>query len=416
MTRETTPGLVLSVWKPSITSNAPGVTYVPRGHLIGDFIGYGGLGFTMQADGGFWSLDATLAGDRLDAEEWLEYGLGRHVELVDHGLGAKWEGFVNSIQAVEGGLSTTRGPLMEIINRCSATYAMQQIIGNEIVTTQGLQTTIGPANPPVGTVHIAARNSQLKYGIFEKIVSGGTVWSSTEAADIRDSWLNDRMEPETSKSFSVPGSTPPSVSISCLGYIHFLKNYIYDAVDAGDNVSVPIYNPTLSANSKLKEVLNADPNGLLIDSAATWDFDNVSILEPRWDDQLSDAYTMVRSMVTKGSGSDTRMLFGVYAGRKIVFKEIPTDIKYKQMLADPRQDVEEHPGNSLYPWEVGVGEWTIFTDFMIGRAAPQTPTHLDPRAMFIERVAYGTPMGLQLDGSKVGTLKQKLARLGLGVA
>ena len=57
----------------------------------------------------------------------------------------------------------------------------------------------------------------------------------------------------------------------------------------------------------------------------------------------------------------------------------------------------------------------MFTDFLVGKTQPAN-LRLDQRALFIERVAYSTPWGLQLDGGKVNTIDQKLAQRGLGLA
>ena len=66
----------------------------------------------------------TLKGDHIDADDWLEYGLGRDISVLDAALDTTYNGFVNNMEIVAGGLTIKRGPLMGIGNRCSAVYAV----------------------------------------------------------------------------------------------------------------------------------------------------------------------------------------------------------------------------------------------------------------------------------------------------
>ncbi len=108
------------------------------------------------------------------------------------------------------------------------------------------------------------------------------------------------------------------------------------------------------------------------------------------------------------------MMFSVYADRKLKFKPIPTTLDYQQALADPSQTIRTWSGAGVENWDVLPGKWLLFTDFLIGKEIPSA-LHKDPRALFIERVAFSTPDGLQLDGGKVHTFAQRLADFGIGI-
>lgn len=393
--------LSIAAWKPSIIASGTNVIYVPRGTYLGTLTGMGEFNFTLEANGGYWEFSITINESQVDIEDWFSDGVGRHIEIHNDALVIIWEGFVDQVAINLGPLSDTRGPFMNITNRCTAMHALSAIVGNEIVTTQNLSTTTADNDA-----------SKLRYGIVEKILSAGTVWDTTEADEIRDTWLNEYALPKTSKRFNNQSQSQPSMTISCLGYIHFLKNYIYNNNTAGaDNISVPIYDPT-NANSKLRAILEADPNNLFTDDS-NWEFDTNMILEPSWEDQNTDAYTIIQTMISKGDGASNRMLFGVYADCRVVYAAAPTVLEYHQALSDPEQAIKTVAGASVYPWNAEAGKWLLFTDFLVGRAIPVTLRE-DPRAMFIEKVAYSTPWGLALDGGKLDTISQKLARLGIG--
>lgn len=393
-------GLSISIYKPSIVAAGTNVTYTPRGTHVGDFIGSADFSFTSQADGGYWEMSFSIKLSQNDLDDWISDGLSRHVEVYNSALTLIWEGFVNQLSANVGGRSVTRGPVMDIMNRVTVDYTLSQIVGNEIVETAQLS-----------TITTDNDDSKLKYGIFERIVSAGTIWTDAEADDLMNLHLQEYAWPETGGPFSNQGQGDMGVSVSCLGYIHFLKNYIYNANTVSvDNVSVAITNG--GGTGKMQQVVGADPSDLFTLANSTL-FIN-AILEPQWEDQNSDAYTIIQSMVAKGDGADGRCLFSVGADRHITYSQIPTAVEYYQMLSDPSQMTRNAGNAPIYPWNVLPGKWLLFTDFLIGKTQPSN-LRLDQRAMFIERTSYSTPWNLQLDGGKVGTIKQVLAKLGVGV-
>lgn len=66
-----------------------------------------------------------LKGDHLNAEDWVEYGLGRNISVKDGGLDTSFNGFANNIEIVVGGVTLRLGPLLGIGNRVSGVYAIQ---------------------------------------------------------------------------------------------------------------------------------------------------------------------------------------------------------------------------------------------------------------------------------------------------
>ena len=401
MSQRQSVGLSIGVFKPDIVADGANVTYTPRGANVDTLVPETWT-HTTRAMGGYWSARFDIKGELSNLEKWHANRIGHHIELYDPELEIAWEGFINKVSLNVGGLAATRGPLIDIANRVSVRYAKQEIVGRNIVTTQSLTTTIDDND-----------DSKLAYGIFEKIISGGTILADTQANELRDSWLAEHNLPETSERFSGGAGAEPSVTVECLGYVHFLSSYFYTADTLNvDNISVPIYDPT-NADSKLRTVLLADPNDLFTNEAAWYFFVNM-ILQAAWEDQDTVAYPLIETMMSMGDGSDNRTLFGVYADRVIKYEVAPTAFEYQQNLSDNKQRVRAMSGAEVKPWNVLPGKWLLFTDFLIGKTQPDTIRE-DQRALFIEQVSYTIPYGLQLDGNKVSTVKQKLAKMGLGV-
>lgn len=392
-------------WKPEITTSGSDVIYSPKGSYLATVRVEGDFSFTIEADGGYWDFATSFEVTEPEIDEWIKEGVGRTVVVFDPGLELIWMGFVNQVDAGVGNLAVSVGPLTDIANRVTVYYTLQDEVDGEIVSTQ-MQTTTADNE-----------TSKLKYGVWEKSLSAGTTYDANEASDVRDAYLAESAYPETAKTWSNSGGGT-TVSLSCRGFGDFLKNWIVTEADAeADNNIIVIYDPSDATNSKLTIVLREDPNNLLTDTYATWDFDSCDVDVWEWEDQATDAYSLVRSLVERGDGDGGRMTFGIYADRDGLiarYKAIPTEIEYQQSIRDSAQTVREYQGSEVDYWNVLPGNWLLFTDFLVGRQV-DSPPNADPRAMFIERVAFSTPEGLTLDGEKIHTVKQRLADFGISL-
>jgi hypothetical protein len=132
-----------------------------------------------------------------------------------------------------------------------------------------------------------------------------------------------------------------------------------------------------------------------------------------YENDNKSSWGLIKSLVALGDVTAARYLFGVYAGFMPVYEAAPATIEYQQQLSDPEQKVATLSGGRVLPWHVLPGKWLLFSDFLIGESEPADLRN-DPRAMFIEDVTYTAPWGLAMQGGKVDTFAQKLARKGLG--
>lgn len=377
--------LSLHVYNPTIAS------YTPAGTFAGNF-GEAVVGWQhgLGADG--WFLDGRfeIAGNFTEVEDWLESGLGRHVEGYSPEGKLIYEGVVNTVVANIGGLAVTRGPLFNIGNRVSVSF------------TPILDETQSPPLTGTATTTIITEDadSQAVYGIIEKIVSAGTI-TDTIAEQIRDSWLAENALPETSSAFELGRTGPGTVVINCIGYTEFLKNYVYNQTASSASVTI---------STKLQSTLTADPNGVI-----STNYDLVSsngLLTSSYENEDRDAFTIIREIVSQGDVNDNRFTFGLKPGRVAEYAAIPTTVRYRMNVYRDQQNLIEG-GALTKPWLVEPGEFVAFDDFLVGRNVPTT-LRQDPRIMFIERINFTAPHGLRLTGGKVSRLAQRLARLGLG--
>jgi len=385
-------GLSVSVFKPDIDA---GTSYDPAGTLIEDRIGdwLSALSFEIAANGGYRSASISFQDQQVDVEDWIANGLGRHVEIHNPALVKIWEGFVNSYSASVGPLAVTGGPLLDIGNRVSVVYS-------PILDATADPPIVGVRQP---TVIAEDSDSQDRYGIIEKVLSGGTCFD-TDAERYRDTFLVENALPVTGERLAVGRGQAPTVTLECLGYAEWLRAYVYNDANTG----------TRALSDKITDVLGGDPNGLF--STDYSQIDTNAYLTTRQENDDAMAWDILQAVVALGDASDNRWLFGMYNDRRAEYYQAPTTVRYQHRLADPAQRIETYGSGALVrPWDVRAGEWVFLPDYLVGRTQA-TALRDDPRNVFVERVRYTAPYGVEIIGQKVGNLGQLAAKLGLGGA
>jgi hypothetical protein len=325
------------------------------------------------------------------AEDWLELGLGRRIVTRDPAGSVVWEGFVNTVNLRLGELTVKRGPLLDVTNRTRLTYSWVDPSG---AIAGGI---------PATTDWAENLDSQDRYGILERELSTGNVEPDT-ADQIRDLYLEENSLPETTQQISLSGGGgEASISIECLGYVHYLNAYTYAQTTTTG---------TIDLSAKLQAVLTADPNSYLSSSYANITSNTTPVLAV--DNGGRKAINVIKDLLNFGDGSLNRYLFGVYADRLASYRAVEERLDYTRRLSDPSRALLTPGGQIVDPWNVQAGKWLMYLDFLVGRVENTTALRNDPRAVFIESVTYRAPMDVEISGSKVRRLDQKLARLGLG--
>lgn len=382
-------GLTINVFNPKIDLTGP--SYTPAGILVGGYAAHiSALRFTISAWLGYDNASITIAGPVVEIEDWIERGLGRHIEIYNPALVKIWAGFANAITIGAGPLSQTLGPMMDIGNRVSVMYAPI------------LDATVDPpivgSTQPTTIAETAA--SQARYGIIEKVLSGSTT-TTDDAERYRDTFAQEHAWPEAGETVAPGGGNEPSVRLDCLGYGAFLNAYVYNTIVTG----------TTTASAKIQAILAADPNGLF--SADYSRIDANGYLVPAYENDNAYALSVLQGVVALGDVNDDRWLFGIYDEQRAEYNVVPTDVAYQHRLSDPAQRIETPSSTLVYPWDVRPGRWLFIPDWLTGRAEPSVRRR-DLRYVFIESMEYTAPFDLRINGHKIGKLSQVLAKQGLG--
>lgn len=376
-------GLTVQVDEPLLSSRAGGTKYSYTKELSG---------YTHKRSA-FLDYDKAnieIKGDHLNAEDWVEFGLGRDISSLDAGLDSCFNGFANSIEIVMGAVTLRLGPLLGLGNRVSGVYAVQD-------------NTVNP--PTIGdrtvTTIVEDDDSQSKYGIIEKVVSVGQV-STADANQARDAYLEENSFPETSQGIDSMGAGGGiTIRLDCLGYGYWLEAFIYNQnVVAG----------TIQISDKIEAVLAAESAGNAIISTDYSEIFFNGVLVTAYENDDPSGLTMIKELVTYGGAAYNRHLFQLDQNRKAVYHQKPSVWEYKYAIEEGV--IRTAAGAIVQPWAIRPGKWIFVTDFLTGRIE-DTNIERDPRMVFIESVDYTAPYGFQIEGSKSNTFKQIISQFGM---
>lgn len=346
----------------------------------------------ITADGGFWGCSFSFTDNQGEIEKWFKDGLGRHVVVYSDAVGIVWEGFVNQLSVTIGPNSDTRGPLLDIANRVSCVYSPKDVSVYPPVV--GSETT---------TIIIDNAASQARYGILERIISAGTI-TEEEVLMVRNMYLAQYKDPVVAGSMAVGSQGQVSISVDCVGYIHFLNTFVFE----DDTVGYTFL------SDKIKAIIAFDPNNI-ISTRYFWIQDNLMLIGTMEDQNLF-GLDIISKIVSLGDVSDARWTFGIYENRVAKYAPIPTDAaSYLFYLSDPIQRITDyHSQASVSPWNVRPNKWIFVPDYYIGNIMGiGSPDSDDPRYKFIENVKYTAPYQLDISGGRTDRLSQVLAKLSM---
>lgn len=359
---------------------------------------------TISANGGFTSASITINSANID--DWVLRGLGRHIVAYGAAGEIVWEGFVDNISINLGNITIERGRLTEICNRCTVTFTpvIQSDEGQEESGTTTQTTTVDD------------QESIDKYGIWEQVVSGGSiigvgadeaekVQDYFDKADyLRDVYLRENKEPEVSHS-PIIGTEGGDITITldCKGYVEWLT-YVYNyEVEELDAFSIEV-------SGKILAVITEDPNHIFPTDGLQLDYNGMLINEIESKDRT--ARTIIDEAVSIGDANNNRWLFGVYENRTPRYCIASSSIDYLYYISSNIQRITDVMGSEIAPWDVRPGKMVFIPDTVLG-SIPYDNIRSDVRCMFLEEVNFTAPDTLNLTGKKIKSFDQLQAQQGL---
>lgn len=345
----------------------------------------------VRAIGGFYSCSITFKDNLSQIRDWLQDGVGRHIEVYDQSGTVIWEGFVDRVNATIENVQISRGPLIsaDVANRVKIRYSVADY-------------TIAP--PSVGVTLTSApvndTASQDKYGIIEKVLG---LDQATErlANQIRNSWLREHAYPQSSITSSYASNSEPSIVLECLGYWHYLNTWIYFS------------NSTLETDlsTKLQAVLASSLNTTLFSTDYSFiETNTTQVRNSETDDRT--AMTIISEMSTLSDSSNRKYNAGLLDGRVFYYQSVPELVAYYQETGGVIRDSMK---SQVLPWNVRPGNWIYYSGLLSDTGSLLTLDDLykNPVTAFIESVTFSSPFEVSITTQRLSKLDSLFARMGI---
>ena len=347
---------------------------------------------TIDAMAGYRSCTFTFGVGRDEMNDWLQHGVGRHVEVYDDALSPCWQGFVSKVSPVYGALNLQVGPLLDAANRVALQYSGVDMSLDPPAV--GVQVTTGWADDA---------DSQEINGNIPELLSTGAI-NALDADDIRNTYLAENVYPPVRQDWTSRGRSKSALRVDCLGYYAWLMYPYNQTVNVG----------TLTTDEKILAILAANLNiGWLPFDTSRIEAPASPVNVPRYEYENVLAWDQITDIVAMGDANSDRWLFGVYDDLSARYWQAPTELSYFLALNDPVQRIVSSSGQEMEYADVRPGNWLLFCNFLVGNSL-RSDLPRDPRSMFIESVTYTLPRTLALKGGRFDTLSQTLGRLGVG--
>jgi len=243
-------------------------------------------------------------------------------------------------------------------------------------------------------------DSITRYGQIEQVIQGGEV-TAADALQMRDTLIADEATPNLKQ--NVGGGAGEKVTLSCLGYVHWLDTYNYTEVLSG----------TTNVDVKIDAVLDADPNSIFASTNADITVNTLQV--PKYDDDGMTAWDILIGLVSRGDASENRYTLGVYDNQQVIYKAVPNSSVplYTWASNDERSRYYQNDTILVPHHDIRAAEWIYVTDFLVGQVWPGG-TYRDPRLIFSESVNYQLGQNVRIQGGRVDRITQLLAQKGLG--
>lgn len=292
--------------------------------------------------GGYRTASVTFNSTVTTADEWLQTGIGRHIESYSERGNKVWEGIVNEIVLSIGSRAIKVGPLLKVANEIMVGFQHPNygIPGDIIAGTYD------------ETEWADNSFSKIRYGVLQEVVSGGS--GELEEMDaLRDELLLTRGEPVVSEDISSgTGTTVISVTLNCVGYVRMLERQVY----------LLIYQPGMLFID-LSEKINAilDANQFFVDSRSIKrDIQTSGIEVPPEEEKNRTAWGIINDHISKSSKSE-QIKIGMYQDMTFALQVLVEDIIYWRKAGSSL--IYDEQGNRVLNSEVIPGASMRMNDF-----------------------------------------------------
>ena len=236
--------------------------------------------------GGYYRANFNVFFDHVAASEFLESGLGRHVDVYDDQSIKVFEGFIFEIVRDTGKTLSS----ISLQNTVNKVFMRADHDGDQVTE----RSTV-----------LQSAESQGRFGIKDNVLTGGEVASLSVADQGSQQYINWRSYPIPEPEIGA-GSGVPHLKVFCRGYIETLSWRVYNSTDTGNQ----------SANAQIQDIL--DDVAQFVDS---YELEANSTLIAREYDADRRALDIINSIVAFGDSHDRKWVAYMTDNRKFIFRD-----------------------------------------------------------------------------------------------
>jgi len=201
-----------------------------------------------QRRGGFWKASFVISADRAILAEMMRNGLGRNVVAYNEEMGIDFEGYINTMRLMTG-VAVAKTTLDTVFNKVWLRY---KNTGGTLVRS----------------VVASDATSQARFGVKERVLSGGEIASSSVADNYASRYVSLRRNPRIlPESVRLAGSNKenPQIEVDVFGYIHTLFWRVYNqTASAGTQGASSEVNDILTAVGQFVASRSISPNSTTV--------------------------------------------------------------------------------------------------------------------------------------------------------
>jgi len=350
----------------------------------------------IRSLGGYWKAEFKILPNHYGLEyleEYLRFGLGRHVESFLPDGRIAWEGHITRMKLSLPG-AEVEVSMRDMANKVWVRYLTADggLLKRSTVATDA--------------------NSQATFGVREEILQGGIINSSGKADQAAEAYKNEYADPRRARISvrqNAQGGGTTDLTVYCSGYFRTLDWITYNQTSTRTDQN---------ANAQIQDIVDVAGQFVNETSLATNTI------------QISQVYDMdVRSgdailgICRMGDASNNRWIAGMYEPRILRYEQArdvgsdPDNIRFGLRVRDNRQMlIDPATGHPLNPAEIRPNNYLWILDLFGSTLPKEVSRARDPQLAYIESVIFNEPAGLTMASNRASQADVVLAKLNFGGA
>lgn len=295
--------------------------------------------------GGCQTAELSFGATQVEAQKWVSYGIGKHIEVYSIRGNVVWDGLINQISFAIGKREIVIGPLLDISNRIKVgwTYPNYGIKWDELAGTYA------------ELDWKANEFSQSTFGVLDEFVSGGQ-GEPEQMEALQNNLLAKKADAKISETLGTGDSnTGVIITISCIGYSRLFEKQVYNREWEPDL-------DVIDLSEKIDLIIN-DNKFFVWNRAIVKQLQKVGINVVQEEEDNRTAWEIISDHVAKGGIGDD-VVCGMFPGMVFLLNLEDERIRYKRVSGSDKIVDAANPDIVIPQSEISPGGFMQLTDFI----------------------------------------------------